>query len=80
MRPPISEKERKGCHTIQLPSSSAAVVPQGRIQERVRAGLVRARAQGKRLGRPRKAGLPAAGLESAIVSAVGCRAELAPAQ
>ena len=27
----------------------------GRIQERVRAGLVRARAQGKRLGRPRKA-------------------------
>src|SRR6476660_1156278 len=27
----------------------------GRIRERVRAGLVRARAQGKRLGRPRKA-------------------------
>ena len=27
----------------------------GRIQERVRAGLLRAKAQGKRLGRPRKA-------------------------
>jgi DNA invertase Pin-like site-specific DNA recombinase len=27
----------------------------GRIQERVRAGLIRARAQGKRLGRPRTA-------------------------
>jgi DNA invertase Pin-like site-specific DNA recombinase len=30
----------------------------GRIQERVRAGLARARAQGKRLGRPRRAPLP----------------------
>lgn len=30
----------------------------GRIQERVRAGLARARAQGKRLGRPRRQPIP----------------------
>src|SRR5688572_16881079 len=34
--------------------AAIAEFERGRIQERVRAGLARARAQGKRLGRPRK--------------------------
>lgn len=38
---------------------SIAEFERARIQERIRAGLARAKAQGKRLGRPRTAALPA---------------------
>jgi DNA invertase Pin-like site-specific DNA recombinase len=72
----LDELQAVGVAFVSLTEGIDATTPTGRLQlhvlaaiaeferarivERVRAGLARARAQGKRLGRPRRAPLPAA--------------------
>ena len=59
--------------------AAIAEFERGRIQERVRAGLARARAQGRRLGRPRRHPLPDRAAEGLTVRQAASAWNVSPA-